>query len=278
LKLRKDSEDEFLNKISSDDAVFHSRKSIVMEKILYSDTCKLSSLSNTNDPHEYTNKMIGAGGWGWDEEVIKKKRQMFNVLDQLLERNTSFFSCCANVFDGELLKKHGCLKSRMWSQYGENHEGVCLVFSKKLLSAVIQEKYTSDNYFIYEGDVEYKEYVNAYSRHDSVSIGGDTFDDKSPFEVAIDHITKYQKELFFRKQLDYKDEKEYRVIVMYKKEPDSNLDVPAFNVSRCLLGIILGDRFPKTYIPTIVALAGKLDFKYRRLHWASGEYYLLSGN
>jgi len=166
----------------------------------------------------------------------------------------------------------------MWSQYGENHEGVCLAFSREKLFKLIQEKYKYDEYLLYEGEVEYKDYVNDHSWHDSVTVDCDTFDNMTPFDVAIEHISKFQRELLFRKQLDYKDENEFRVVAMYKKESTSVFEVPEFEVSKCLLGIILGDRFPKAYIPSITKLSNKLNIKYRRLHWESGEYHLLSGN
>ena len=36
--------------------------------------------------------------------------------------------------------RKGYEKSRMWSQYGQNHEGICLVFSKKSLLEIIKKE------------------------------------------------------------------------------------------------------------------------------------------
>jgi len=64
MKLKNNDGDDFLSLISEEDAVFHyTRRTVALEKILHDDCFKLSLLVNANDPHEYKNKMIGAGGW-----------------------------------------------------------------------------------------------------------------------------------------------------------------------------------------------------------------------
>lgn len=279
MKLRYNKEDEFLKSISGDDAVFHyTRRSTALERILFDDCFKFSSLVNANDPYEYKNKMIGAGGWSWDNAVEKKVDETCKVLDKLLEEKVSFISCCSNTIENNLLRSHGCLKSRMWSQYSENHEGICLALSKENLINLIREKYKEDMYSTYQGYVSYKEYVNENSGHNSIEINCDTFDNNTPIDVAIKHIDRYQRELLFRKQLDYGDEHEYRVIVLRKDYGVDATVIPEFEVSKCLIGVILGDRFPKVYTPAIDKLSKDMGFEYRKLHWESGEYFLLGNN
>lgn len=277
MKLRYNNNDEFLALISDEDSVFHyTRRSTALEKILYDDCFKLSLLVHANDPHEYKNKQIGASGWGWDASVEKNIHKTLQLLDRLINENTYFISTCKNTIESEIIKNHGCLKSRMWSQYGENHEGVCLVFSKKKLVTIITQKYKDEDYLISYGDVTYKDYVNENSRHDSVDINHDTFDSGSPKEIALQHIIKYKNEMLFCKQLDYKDEEEFRIVILKKEFDNSKNLVPEIKLSDCLVGVIIGDRSPRVYSSLLDNLSEKLGVNCRRLHWEAGEYFLLS--
>lgn len=275
MKLRNNTVDEFLTSISAHDAVFHyTRKSIALEKILFDDCLKFSSFANANDPYEYKDKMIGDGGWGW-EKVRDEADRTCEVLDKLL-KDVSFISCCANTFEQDSLKIHGFLRSRMWSQYGESHKGVCLVLSKEKLINLIREKYKDEMYLFYQADVDYKEYLNANSGHDSIEINSDSFEGKTLSSIAIDHIEKYQRELLFSKQLDYIDEHEHRIVALRKEHGIGSIVSPECKVSKCLIGVILGDRFPDVYMPVIDKLSKDMGFEYRNLHWESGEYFLLN--
>lgn len=276
MKFNFNKEDEFLNLISNDDAVFHyTRRTTALEKILSKNCFKFSSLMNTNDPYEYKSKMIGAVGWGWNAKVEKEIFQTCNLVDKLLSENISFLSCCANTIENSLLTNHGCLKSRMWSQYGENHEGICLAFSKEKLLKLIYENNKKDEYIIYDGYVDYEEYINN-SGHNSVDIDGNTFNGSiTPMDIAISHIAKYHKKLLFCKQLDYKDEQEYRIVLLQKKDNIKSQSAPEINVGKCLIGVILGDRFPDVYKPAIEKICKDMDISYRNLHWERDQYFLL---
>lgn len=65
-----------------------------------------------------------------------------NLIDSTIQ-NIPFLSFCGNS------NNKGCKKSRMWSQYGQDHSGICLVFSKESLMATIQNELSQD-YFILE--------------------------------------------------------------------------------------------------------------------------------
>ena len=276
MKLRYNKEDYLINYISTEDAIFHyTRRAVALEKILYENQFKFSYFENTNDPYEYKTKLIGAAGWGWDDAVEKMIYETIKALDKILVEQTLFIACCSNEFEERALISHGFLKSRMWSQYGENHEGVCLVFSKEKLKRLLLNKFESTEYVIWEGDVEYKEYINDDSGHDSLNIDNNTFDDNTPEKVAFMHLEKYYRELLFRKQSDYKDEQEYRVVMLRKNRHMIAATEPVFEVKDCLGGIILGDRFPKVYNPTIKTICKDMNILCKKLHWESGDYFLL---
>lgn len=278
MKLRYNHFDNFDHLISSDDSIFHYTKTATaIERILYERKYIFSSLMTTNDPFEYKSKMIGASGWGWNKETETKQHQMFKILDRLLGRNTQFISCCSNSFNEKGLVSHGCIKSRMWAQYAESHRGVCLVFSKVKLLESVKNVCADKKLEFWEGSIDYKEYVENQAGYRSVSINGDTFDARSPVDVALDHICSHHRELLFRKQRDYKDEDEYRVVVLNKDHSSEFCSPLELTVTDFLVGIILGDRFPKPYLPTITSIANDLGVEFKKLHWEGAEYILLNG-
>lgn len=277
MKLRYSLSDKFNDLISSNDSVFHyTKKATAIEKILYKKSYLLSSLATTNDPSEYKSKMIGASGWGWHEGMENKQHEMFKILDRLLNKNTQLISCCSNSFDGKELVSHGCIKSRMWAQYGENHGGVCLIFSKDKLLRSLRNVCSDKKLIFWEGSVDYKEYVAGHGGYRSVSVNGDTFNTRTPVEVALDHICSHHRELLFRKQSDYKDEDEYRIVVL-NTDYSSACSPLELRVTDFLAGIILGDRFPEVYLPTINSISNNLDIEFKKLHWEKGEFILFNG-
>lgn len=277
--IRHNSETNFLKSISDKNAVFHyTRKSTALENILFDDCFRFSSLVNANDPYEYNDKLIGAIGWDWDNSVEEKIHETCKIVGKLIAENVSYISCCRNRIEKDSLTNYGFLKSRMWSQYGENHEGICLIFSREKLVRIIREQFSNEEFTIYEGDVNYKDYVNDTIGPRSVKVNSDTFDTETPINVAFKHLQKYQKELLFCKQLDYKDEDEYRVVALRKPEGENLQPAPEFSISKCLIGVVLGDRFPKVYMPSIDKLSINMNFEHRKLHWESGEYLLLGNN
>lgn len=81
--------------------------------------------------------------------------------------------------------------------------------------------------------------------------------------------------MLFRKQSDYKDEQEYRIVMLRKGGPVLSVTEPVFEVKDCLISIILGDRFSEVYNPTIESICKDMNISYKKLHWESGDYVLL---
>jgi hypothetical protein len=267
---------KFLDFISSEDALFHyTKKDIVFENILYQDSFKLSNFKNTNDPQEYKDNLIGASGWGWEDSTEKQIHQTLKLIDRIIKKQTGFASFCTNNFKHGRLQSNGCLQSRMWSQYGEGHEGICLVFSKQKIIEAITEFADDKELIFFEKEITYTDYIKDKSNHQTLFVNGDSFIEKSPQTLAANYVRNCHGELFFTKQNDYRDENEYRLIVCkLNGEGNENFD-HQFTVSKCLKGLILGDRFHKTYLPLIESFTKKFAIEYRQLHWESGEYFLL---
>lgn len=180
-----------------------------------------------------------------------------------------------NRFEDGNINSHGFLKPRMWSQYGENHEGLCLVFSRKSTIDAMNEIVNSTCLFFHD-EVEYHEYVRDSVR-DTLHVNADLLAEKTPHEIAIGHIRKCYKDLFFIKQNDFRDEDEYRFVICDTNELSTERSIFKFDTKECLIGIIAGDRFHKAYNPLMQNVMENPNIDdCRKLHWEHGEYFLLS--
>lgn len=249
---------ELTNFLNSDDSIFHyTKKETAMEYILNNKKLRFGIFHSSNDPYEYKRRLTPAFGWGDINESLYIKSM--NLIDSTI-RQTPFLS-----FSGNFNNK-GYKKSRMWSQYGQNHSGICLVFSKEFLMATIQNELLED-YFIFGEDVNYKEIKSK-----SLNIENNNLTEK---EIVINNITKDYKNIFFQKDLDYQDENEFR-IVLIKKDLEESSQEHFIDISNSLKLIILGDNFPKVYLPTIKDLSSKLNIEFKKLHWDRQGYFLLN--
>ncbi len=253
--------DELSNFINPDDAIFHyTKKEIAMEYILNNKQLKFGFYHSTNDPHEYKQRLTSAFGCGDINESLYF--ESMHLIDNTIQ-NTSFLSFCDNS------NNTGYKKPRMWSQYGQNHSGICLVFSKESLMTTIKNE-LSKNYLNYGENINYKEIdfkpLNIDNDNDKLTVN----------EIVMNHIKKDYKNIFFQKHLDYKDEDEFRIVLIQKDEnlfSQSPLDL-LVDISNSLKLIILGDRFPKVYLPTIKDLSTKLNIEYKTLDWEHNQYFL----
>ena len=133
------------------DIIFHYTKgSVALEHILSSKQFRFSSLNNTNDPREYKYWIeSGVGGWGdlsSNKHFFEKWSGAKQKLDRIRRFDYKVSSFCLNKLksidcNAESNKNYGYTKSRMWAQYGDNHYGVCLVFSiQRIVEAIKNSK------------------------------------------------------------------------------------------------------------------------------------------
>ena len=271
MKLRFNNDDDITEFIGSKDALYHfTRKDTAIEYILNDMVLKLGSFSKSNDPQEYKRRMTSAGGWGWEEDDVKQITRITNGIDSIINAS-GFLSFCQNRYKDDTLLEQGCLKSRMWSQYGDGHSGICLVFSKELLLAQIEHQF-KQSLTIYTNTVKYKDPYISRAK-DDLSINADELNGKDNMLIAHDYVDTRHEEIFFQKQEDYKDENEFRVIAIDKYSGSANGKF--ISITTCLKAIILGDSFAKVYRPTIKELSSRLKVPFRKLHWEKNVYILL---
>lgn len=272
--LRYNHKDEVTDFLSSDDAIYHfTKKETAIEHIWNKNKLMFGSFGGTNDPHEYKPRMTSAGGWGWDDKIESELPKITRLIDQKIKLS-GFISFCQNRYEKNELKEQGCLKSRMWSQYGQKHGGICLVLSKRLLIENFKKAFSKEN-IIFNDYVEYKDFSTSRTR-DSLSINGGDLDSTSNAQVALSHLKENFRNIFFFKPKDYQDENEFRLVAFSKNNERTNGKM--LDISSCLKIVILGDAFPEVYLPTIRELAGRNQTPFRKLHWEKGQFILLRMN
>lgn len=220
----------FKELINSNNALFHyTNTTVFFEHILPEMKLRLSPLENMNDPTEYKKPLFTYMSFGSaksDRTLLKKAETRLNELKLKMCKIACF---CSNVKDST----KGYLKSRMWTQYGDNHKGICLVFSKKAINSIIKKNYKFDkvNYDIpsplSDFEIEYGKL-----EHQGINLYFDYY-----FE-------KMYKKIFFAKVTDYCDESEFRLL---KRVKNKNIIFDYIDIRSCLKGIIIGDKCHQTY-------------------------------
>lgn len=271
--------DEYIK--TSDDALFHYTKtSIAIEHILYTKKFKLSLLKDINDPREYKFKLFNTIWWsrGQDGTIRELSNRAQTVINRILRYECRVMCFCTNnkptliLSDGSSIKdEHACSegwsKSRMWAQYGQNHYGICLVFSKRELESVLS-KMKSQIRDLQTSYVQYSQQDEIDSG--AITLNGNRLEKEGVEKYSFNHVIENSKELFFRKHIDYRDEAEFRVVIF---DPDKKLEY--LDVSSLIKCVIVGDRTPEAYIRLISQMCTDLNIESRKAHSDRGKFHLL---
>ncbi len=147
----------------------------------------------------------------------------------------------------------------MWSQYGEKHAGVCLVFRKDRLIESITSKYEH----VIHGSISYTNSLKTVQR--LVTITGKLI--RNGFGKTIESKLGYARKILFIKDADYGDETEYRICVM---SPDETSQHEFISIENSLHSIVLGADFKYGYIPLFERLGYKKRLPIYRLFYRNG--------
>lgn len=257
------------DKLNNDSIIYHYTKaSTAINQILPNSKLRFSRLGDSGDPFEYKFWFLGGTAWGLEEELSKLINEAHPEIDRLRQRDFRMISFCKNheakTSDDNNVDLLGCAKSRMWSQYGEKHEGVCLALDKNLLLNKINELQIDT---VYADHTTYKYTDMGHARN----LDGNAMQNIGVKNYCLEHVKKYHKEFFFIKNPDYQDENEFRIVV-YSNTEEAELYV---DIADSLLGIIIGDRFPDGYLPSLKYITEELNVKCRRLYWYHGKPHLV---
>lgn len=255
--------DDLLSKLedinSKPEFLYHyTNSTTAIEYILANNTLKFSPLTQTNDPLEFASlthvgtSVAGSNGF---KEALKHGNKLENI------RNKVKLLClCQDFNNGTQYPFYkGYCKPRMWSQYGEKHKGICIVFSKERLLELIEAKYP--NNCLYD-DVTYDNKL--------IKLKKALVIDESEIETtAEERLKKHASGYIFSKLEDYRDENEFRIALF--SENYNKTDSVYIDILDHVEAIIVGDLFPDVYLPSIKKLSTEQNFEIFRLWWTNGH-------
>ncbi|MEB4872108.1 DUF2971 domain-containing protein [Priestia megaterium] len=255
-------------------------------------TLRFNSFKRVNDPRESKD---------WPFKVFCFYEQNYNKFHEGIFKelhnyimNHVFISCFSVQNAGKSLSdiNHDL---RMWAQYGDNHQGVCILFNKNQLEKEIQRATKGNNLF--HENIKYLPHINQNDvihpdtlKGKVIGIDFNGFIYRSllplihpfgkpecndPYMINLErllnlgihkymeqHILYYRQPLFFTKKECWRDEREYRYII-HSKEENEFLDIP---ISNSIDAVILGNDFPPHLFSELVNMAKLLNFKIYKLH------------
>jgi hypothetical protein len=140
----------------------------------------------------------------------------------------------------------GYLYPRMWAQYGNNSKGVCIVFRKDNLLKNITKKLKND-YDIFHGNIKYvdifdnkhAEEINNLIKARNKIVFKCYKGDKR--DLLVNNIKDNYKLYFFKKDIDWSGENEYRVLILNKNGNNDFKEkiIPINNT--CIKAIFFGE-------------------------------------
>jgi hypothetical protein len=233
--------------------LFHYTSADSAFKILDSCTLHAGRIAGSNDPFEDVE--LDFYEECYDKETIRSinedlKSYLHSVVRFISFSNGSFVRTnrkeriLEEADDLENKRRPGYFYPRMWGQYGDHHRGVCLVFDQARLSKAIRKRLSAD-YDVNEGDVRY------------INITRSTYTDRLFGIYEVDHellkqlrpqryiqrlLSRHSRFLYYRKDSDWRNEKEYRFLIVNKYENKTTDDLFVY-FDRSLVAIVLGIRF-----------------------------------
>jgi hypothetical protein len=252
-----------------------------LEKILPSLTIRLGPLTTVNDPWETQHWDLGfESASGYEEErTAEITRERIEALMENLKLQAKVLCTTHDkrpdedvTADGQFPSNpkgydfhRGYARSRMWAQYADKHQGVCLVFIRERISTAIVKHFPDRR--VYCDDVVYDNYLAFID--DAFSFNCDEAKEQGIEQAVSFHVDEFHRGLFFMKTEDWRDEAECRWVVIDENE------TPRFiSFGDALVGIIVGADFQNSYLPSLFRLVDdNVDLK--RIVWTSGHPILI---
>ena len=262
------------------DLVCHYTSNENAMSILNDKLINFSPLVSCDDPRESKQWNFGFIGSG-QRICLEDFEEAPNVFDNYIKNHSMILCFCGwnnekMNFENNAIPHYrqdyyrvGWARSRMWSQYGRKHTGVCLVFDRRNLENQFKSTFETDKNFT--GKVEYQYHLESFVRARKIecrNILGHGVD--KAFKMQID---KYFHEYFFLKLMDYRDEHEYRLVVIV--DGDDSIGLP---IESSLKGIIVGIDFPSEEYGRIDGLAQSCNSAVEKyfLSWQEGRPQLFN--
>lgn len=258
---------------NSDMFLYHYTNFETACKILYGESLKFSSLSRTNDTVESKPKIKAKNKKDQVEltelleyfkSINKNSIQLMCFSKDLIvdNKNTTHL----NIYDD--FTGRGFALPRMWAQYGENNEGVCLIINKKGLINLIENTPKYRRQIIRYGDVDYKSIFDSYTMtFEEIKDLKDYFSNSNAIlnYQFLSENKKFIERNYFTKSLDWQQENEYRLLA-YNETP-----IYVENLREYLVGIVVGETMAKVNKKIIYELSKEICDQIKQIQFNYSE-------
>lgn len=232
--------------------------------ILKDRTLLLNSISATNDPKESKEWTLSLSTNQDPTPPDFHANSLSKNVSRRL-RESAFLACFCTDKSGlsgdhsrDILLR-GLSKPRMWAQYADLHRGFCLVFDKEILLQKVKKQFE----VVFFGEVTYKN----RSWMTRLEPGPFMIDYDLLQRIGIDdycrlHTLQYIQELYFEKLEDWKDESEWRLVVMEELKSHHFI-----YFEESLVGIVHGANTPEADSRKVIDLASESTIEHTGLRW-----------
>lgn len=250
---------------------FHyTTREAAFQHILPTGKLRFSTLERMRDPLE-NKEWRWTGAWfpdfsAPDPHAPEKAFMRFNELAGAIRQQAHLLAltidATAHASGGAEFAK-GWSRARMWEQYAEEHEGVCLIFDRdRLIASIGNDLYEQLGIRPYHGEVSYSETGSGEARN--LNLNEVPLDVDSRFVAS--YIEDHHRDLFFQKALDWETEHEYRFVTT--ASPGKPL-YAGYGVA--LIGVVVGERFPDWQRPAAIEAARKVGVEPMIMDWTIGR-------
>ena len=260
--------------------VYHYTRALTLaESILRSGQIRFSRFQYVNDPRESKDWLFNYHSARADLNFAVEPIQA--KLNQLLKHSWRIGCFVSDPYEALVTRaredrgedilgaayERGHSHPRMWTQYGENYKGACLVFDKGKLDGDIRSLCKSVGSTVHAGAVVYRNprIVADIRQQDALTISIDEIDRLGFGDAVEAHIARHWKDLFFVKARDWEQEREFRWLVRGDGDEDFYI-----GIRNSLVGIALGDCFPNPLKVAVGQFSESNQVSVAVMNWQNG--------
>ena len=224
--------------IQTKGTVAHFTKLKHLKNILKNKKIKLSPVVNFDDPREKSLGWISTLGYGEGPDL-----DQWNIARSLKNKAGTQINILCTCDNEEKIAGYCPIESshygkpRIWSQYGDNFKGFCVIFNKENLENQLQKKIKQPKHIISD-KVSYYESLHQVCSSVDIEYGsGINLENINIFDML--NYNRMMHSIYFKKSIDWKDECEFRWLVFSEKCE------PIFiSIEDCIEAVVLGVEFP----------------------------------
>jgi hypothetical protein len=238
-----------LSKVEPQKYLYHYTDISKAMKILYYETLQFSPITNTNDIFEQKPKLLFEENIYDDSELLKAEKRIENYFQENRKRIKILCFSQDNQKDSanSLLTKdmqlanvigRGFALPRMWAQYADDNEGICLIINKEKLISKLQ----NEGFIFTSKKVDYSPSYSAFKINAQEITKLSKKIDNNTTDVIADLIrtnSKYVRYNYFYKLKDWSTENEFRILILTNGDDDKSVKIP--KIFDFIEGIVIGN-------------------------------------